>query len=819
MNRYLNFIEKHSKAVLLIVLAITILFAIATVGIKVNTSFTAFMPWGEYTDYYQAGVSGQVPELGTEKAKKESQAFVDYDYSKVEFVEADSRIHVQDVPYQDVVDVRTLPTLEPQEGDDYSRSTNYMVLVEADDLFTAKKLNLVDYVIEKMNNTRELSNMSSVLDFITLENKNGRLAIEPMNPKSGQYWTEEEAAELGRRINDDPVIKSYVVGKSGNSLLFQFSISNVSSSRLDEINSMLDILKENGIEVYLSGGAVINDKIMEYLMSDLVTLVSLSLVVILVVYFLSFRSKLSVFVPLSVSIIGLIWTFGTMALMEIPLSILNVVTPCMVLTLGSSYSMHMLNEYYIKHRKGCGCSAVTSTKGIYRTIIYACLTTVFGFLCLCISQTDGLKEFGVSVSCGILYCAVLALFYLPALLNLLPYPKTKQISSFDNGLMPRFIRRISSFILKYWMYIIILLLLVIIGFFYAYDKIGINSNYMSYFPADDPFGKESKHFAAEMGGGTPYDISLTAPEGSERFFFNVDNLKSVRAYEEKLLENPDTIQIVSFPAYVAYANKVMNGEFKIPSSAGIVNMLSRMVIMMSSQVSQLSSIISQDGNRMTLTVQHWDAQEQDLMTSESITRTYTDIVSNLDMLPEGVEVSVSGNPLPTIKFSNRLFSDQNRSTVLSLAIVFAFVVITLRSIKSGVYVIIPVFCGIMINYIFMYLFDIPFDIITVSFSSIAIGCGVDNAIHFMIRYKNNEKITDMKERVEKTLVETARPIMLSTLSIILGMLMLSFASYTPIIYFGLLMSVTLLGCMISTIVFLPCFIMLTSKIMEKIRRK
>ena len=110
---------------------------------------------------------------------------------------------------------------------------------------------------------------------------------------------------------------------------------------------------------------------------------------------------------------------------------------------------------------------------------------------------------------------------------------------------------------------------------------------------------------------------------------------------------------------------------------------------------------------------------------------------------------------------------------------------------------------------------IPYDIITISFSSIAVGAGVDDAIYFTLKYRMYRKIHQGKG-VRKALVETislsGRPIILTTLSVVLGMSVLGFASYTPIRYFGLLMAVTLLGCMVSTLLFLPAFTILFSRI-------
>ena len=78
-----------------------------------------------------------------------------------------------------------------------------------------------------------------------------------------------------------------------------------------------------------------------------------------------------------------------------------------------------------------------------------------------------------------------------------------------------------------------------------------------------------------------------------------------------------------------------------------------------------------------------------------------------------------------------------------------------------------------------------------------------------------------KSSIHTALCSTGRSIIMTTVSIVVGMMMLSFASYTPIRYFGILMSVTLFGCMISTLLFLPSFALLFAWIEEKlhIRRR
>ncbi|NCC64900.1 MAG: RND transporter, partial [Spirochaetia bacterium] len=129
----------------------------------------------------------------------------------------------------------------------------------------------------------------------------------------------------------------------------------------------------------------------------------------------------------------------------------------------------------------------------------------------------------------------------------------------------------------------------------------------------------------------------------------------------------------------------------------------------------------------------------------------------------------------------------------------------------------PILSGVMANYVFMYFFKIPFDMITVSFAAVAVGAGIDDAIHFLIRYKN--KLTKEPQNISvllsETIQETGRPIFLTTLSIVAGMMMFLFASYTPVRYFGSLMSIALLNCMLSTLVIMPSVMLFVAKVKSR----
>ena len=104
---------------------------------------------------------------------------------------------------------------------------------------------------------------------------------------------------------------------------------------------------------------------------------------------------------------------------------------------------------------------------------------------------------------------------------------------------------------------------------------------------------------------------------------------------------------------------------------------------------------------------------------------------------------------------------------------------------------------------------------TIGFSSITFGAGIDDALHYLLRYKYNKDIYPEKrieDIITMTMNETGRPIILTTVSIVAGMCVLIFGSFTPIKYFGLFMAIALTTAMLATLFVLPAVMLMSNKI-------
>ena len=220
-------------------------------------------------------------------------------------------------------------------------------------------------------------------------------------------------------------------------------------------------------------------------------------------------------------------------------------------------------------------------------------------------------------------------------------------------------------------------------------------------------------------------------------------------------------------------NRVYSGKSEIPDTSGLMRLLSRMLTLMNNQMDSqaLRLLINDDGTQITLSLRNYDSAEQDLQTIASAKRVEAAIQKNAHLLPEGATITSWGTIVDSMRANTIIMRDQAISTAISFLLIFLVAFVVFRSFKFGFFSIVPVLTGVMANYIFMYVAGIPFDLITVGFSSVTVGAGVDDALHFLMRYRKNTVVHRLSasEAVSMTMHQTGKPIILTTVSVISGL--------------------------------------------------
>ena len=177
---------------------------------------------------------------------------------------------------------------------------------------------------------------------------------------------------------------------------------------------------------------------------------------------------------------------------------------------------------------------------------------------------------------------------------------------------------------------------------------------------------------------------------------------------------------------------------------------------------------------------------------------------------------LSGTPVIMDRINRSVFRGQIRSIILAFLLVFAMLAIQFKSVKVGLYSIIPLILTIITAGGAMGIFNIPLNFSTMLVASVAIGAGIDYTIHFISRYKNELKGKEKTDALKTTLTGTGRAIVFNSISIAAGVFVLSFSTIKMVAAFGQLIGSVMLISVIYTLLLLP---ILLDKVDFKIKKE
>ena len=198
---------------------------------------------------------------------------------------------------------------------------------------------------------------------------------------------------------------------SASSTMWIIEISGELSpdERLQRSVELRQILEENaGKEGSALHYGVVSDDLVSYdinesTLDNLVWLLVLSILIVVLVLALAFRSIMMVAAPLLGLTAALVWTYGIRALAGSDFSILEVAVAPVVLGLGIDYSIH-LQRAYEKAREDSDSPAeawVRSFSILRLALTLSVVTTAFAFLANFLSPLPPLKSFGLTLALGV----------------------------------------------------------------------------------------------------------------------------------------------------------------------------------------------------------------------------------------------------------------------------------------------------------------------------------------------------------------------------------------------------------------------------------
>lgn len=156
-----------------------------------------------------------------------------------------------------------------------------------------------------------------------------------------------------------------------------------------------------------------------------------------------------------------------------------------------------------------------------------------------------------------------------------------------------------------------------------------------------------------------------------------------------------------------------------------------------------------------------------------------------------------------------LFDSQIKTIAVVFAMIFVMFLFVFKSISLSILALIPNTLPSLFILGIMGLLGIPLDLMTITISAIAIGIGVDNAIHYIHRFKAEfKKDSDYMATMYRSHASIGLAMFYTSITVTLGFLILVLSNFIPSIYFGIFTAIAMLSALLANLTLLPKLILM-----------
>jgi predicted RND superfamily exporter protein len=497
---------------------------------------------------------------------------------------------------------------------------------------------------------------------------------------------------------------------------------------------------------------------------------------------------------------------GLLIGLDFTVHIMSSMIPVFLMPIAVLDSVHVLSEFYDKF------PALQSKRGtivavydeLFTPCLYTSFTTAAGFGALVTARIPPVQVFGAFIAFGVLVAWLLTVTFLPAYLSLLREERLQQQlpavaarQSWLNGLLSG----LGRFTLSWHRTIVLTGLAGLVVAGWGLSRIEINDNPVNWFK---PYHKirVADRVMNEHFGGT-YMAYLTL-EGR-----NPDDMKrpEVMAYVEKLQKQLEATPPVGKTSSVADIVKRINYVLHDARPDAAVVPVARdeigqslFLFQMSGDPDDLDTFLTGEARQANIWVQMERGENKDM---ERVEQALQDFANN-NPPPEGVELRWSGLTYINKVWQGIMVEGMLKAFLSSWVVVFLLMMFLFRSMWLGLVSMVPLTVAIVFSYAILGFVGKDYDMPVAVCASLALGLGIDYAIHFLQRFKEKYQRTgNVKETSAWIFGSPARAIGRNALVISLGFLPLVFATLTPYVTVGVFFATLMAFSALSTLLVLP----------------
>jgi predicted RND superfamily exporter protein len=613
--------------------------------------------------------------------------------------------------------------------------------------------------------------------------------------------------------------------------------------RVAKVRQLMDQYRDRAT-IYLGGPDMITADMIDFIKSDLVIFGIGIILFMLATLSLIFRSAYWVILPLTACAITLTLVLGFLSWIDWRLTVIssNFVSLLLIITLA--LTIHLIVRYRELHAANPKTEqrqlVIDTIESMAKPCFYTVLTTMVAFSSLVVSNIRPVIDFGWMMTIGIVVAFVVSFTVMPAGMMILNREKVtakKDRSGAITAIFANFTERRGTFVLLFALALTLLSA-------YGISRLQVENRFIDYFKSDTEIYRGMEVIDTSLGGTTPLDIILQAPNYDAPVAIADDYVDAVDEEYDFDDEFDDYGDIDEYgDIEIESAIEPLKNSYWF-SSAGLT-VLTELTEFLQAQpeIGKVSSLVELNQVATDLMGHKLNDFEIAFMRQSLSEDIYQQLVAPY-LLEDSDEARIQLRAMETaglkrkellakieqfatqevgiakddIRFTgllvlyNNMLQSLFKSQIMTLGAVFFGIMlmflILFRSLKLSLIAIIPNFLAAATVLGGMGIFKIPLDMMTITIAAITVGIGVDHSIHYITRFKREfAKDSNYTASMHRAHNSIGQALFYTAITIIIGFSILALSNFIPSIYFGLLTGLAMITALLGSMTLLPKLIL------------
>ncbi len=451
-----------------------------------------------------------------------------------------------------------------------------VIAIQSDSLYTKETFRKWKELGDSILQFDGVENVISEATLFTIHNNKNQAKFEAKPIFYDKTYREKSIDSIKKEIRNNPIYQDILYNNKTNVSLMivglnEDFLSNQKKNRVViDIENLAKSYEKDFGEIHYAGLPHIRIIIGKRILNEMYVFIGLTILVTSLILYLFFRSLRAVVLSNIIVFVAVIWSLGSIAMLDFRVSILMALIPPLMIIIGIPNCVFLILKYHQEFRKHG--NKIRALADVIKKIGFATfltnLTEAIGFATAIFVNSERLMEFGIIASVNIMVVFFLSITLVPIISSITKVPKEKQLNHLDHRYGNFMIEKI-VYLATYkrkWVYIVstVIVVLSILGIM----RIKATGNITGDLPKGDVILRDVEFIESNFGGSIPFETVINYKKPS-RLFKNetMEKIDSIQQHFKKEGKFSKSLSYVDFVKVINMAYYGNNPEhYKIFSN-------------------------------------------------------------------------------------------------------------------------------------------------------------------------------------------------------------------------------------------------------------